>query len=66
MADNFFFLWLPNSKIEIDIPLIGYYPLTEQPDKGIHPDIEIQLNISDILSDKDKVLEKTLELIHRK
>lgn len=61
-----FFLWLPNSKIEIDIPLIGYYPLTEQPDKGIHPDIEIQLNISDILSDKDKVLEKTLELIHRK
>lgn len=61
-----FFLWLPNSKIEIDIPLIGYYPLTEQPDKGINPDIEIQLNISDILSDKDKVLEKTLELIHRK
>ncbi len=61
-----FFLWLPNSKIEIDIPLIGYYPLTEQPDKGINPDIEIQLNISDILSNKDKVLEKTLELINRK
>jgi len=61
-----FFLWLPNSKIEIDIPLIGYYPLMEQPDKGINPDIEIPLTISDILSDKDKVLEKTLELINRK
>lgn len=58
-----FFLWLPNSKIEIDIPLIGYYPLTEQPDKGINPDVEISLTISDILSSKDKVLEKTLELI---
>jgi hypothetical protein len=54
---------LPNSKIEIDIPLIGYYPLTEQPDKGIQPDIEVQLTISDILSNKDKVLEKTVEVI---
>lgn len=61
-----FFLWLPNSKIEIDIPLIGYYPMTEQPDKGISPDIEVQLTISDILSNKDKVLEKTLELIKTK
>lgn len=61
-----FFLSLPNSKIEIDIPLIGYYPLTEQPDKGINPDVEIPLAISDILSNKDKVLEKTLELIKNK
>ncbi len=60
-----FFLWLPNSKIEIDIPLIGYYPLTEQPDKGIDPDIEVQLNISDILSNEDKVLETALELIKK-
>jgi hypothetical protein len=61
-----FFLWLPNSKIEIDIPLIGYYPLTDQPDKGISPDISIPLNIQDILSNKDKVLEKTIELIRKK
>lgn len=61
-----FFLWLPNSKIEIDIPLIGYYPLAEQPDKGISPDIEIPLTVSDILSNKDTVLEKTLELIKKK
>ena len=58
-----FFLWLPNSKIEIDIPLIGYYPLTVQPDKGINPDIEVELTLSDLLSSNDKVLEKTLELI---
>ena len=61
-----FFLRLPHSKIEIDIPLIGYYPLTEQPDKGIKPDIEIPLTISDLLSNKDRVLEKTLELIKNK
>jgi hypothetical protein len=54
---------VPNSKIAIDIPLIGYYPLTEQPDKGIKPDIEVQLTISDILSNKDKVMEKTVGVI---
>jgi len=58
-----FFLWLPNSKIEIDVPLIGYYPLAEQPDKGINPGIEVAMTISDIFSGKDKVLDKTLELI---
>jgi hypothetical protein len=62
-AGQLFFLRLPNSKIEIDIPLIGYYPLTEQPDKGIKPDIEVQLTISDILSNKDKVMEKTVGVI---
>lgn len=61
-----FFLWLPNSKIEIDIPLIGYYPLTEQADRGIKPDVEVPLAIADIFSSKDKVLETTLELIKNK
>lgn len=61
-----FFLRLPNSKIEIDIPLIGYYPLTEQPDRGINPDVEIPLDVSDILSKEDIVLEKTMELIKKK
>lgn len=58
-----FFLWLPNSKIEIDIPLIGYYPLSEQPDRGLIPDVEVPLTLTDFLSGKDRVLEKALELI---
>lgn len=58
-----FFLRLPNSTIEVDVPLIGYYPLTEQPNKGIDPDIMVQPEMSDILLNKDKVLEKALELI---
>lgn len=60
-----FFLWLPNSKIEIDIPLIGYYPLTEQPDRGLTPDMEVASTIADILSGKDKVLEKAIEQISK-
>ena len=60
-----FFLRLPNSKIAIDVPLIGYYPLKAQADKGIKPDIEVPLTIADILSDNDKVLDKTMEIIKR-
>lgn len=60
---NLFFLRLPNSKIEIDIPLIGYYPLVEQPDEGLTPDIIVLPEIIDIINKKDVVLEKALELI---
>ena len=34
------FLKLPSSGIEVDIPLVGYYPLTPQPDRGVEPDVE--------------------------
>ncbi len=39
---------LPNSKIEIDLPLIGYYPLRERPDAGLQPDILIEPDVRDI------------------
>lgn len=32
------FLKLPASGIEVDVPLVGYYPATPQPDRGIVPD----------------------------
>ena len=60
-----FFLRLPNSKIEIDIPLIGYYPLTEQPDEGLTPDIVVTKTLEDIANKKDLDLEKALEIINQ-
>lgn len=33
------FLKLPASGIEVDVPLVGYYPATPQPDRGIVPDV---------------------------
>jgi len=33
-----FFLRLPHSGIEMDIPLIGSFPYSEQPDQGVVPD----------------------------
>lgn len=43
-----FFLTLPNSKIEMDIPLIATVPLTQQPDEGIMPDVYVRPNVEDV------------------
>jgi hypothetical protein len=49
----FFFLTLPNSKIELDVPLIARFPLVERPDAGITPDILVTPSADDIVSGKD-------------
>ncbi len=58
-----FFLNLPNSKIEMDIPLIADYPLTEQPDKGLEPDIMVKTSIEHIANGVDTQLEEVLKMI---
>lgn len=62
-----FFLKLPNTKLEIDIPLIGYYPITHLTDEGIIPDIRIPTTINDIKSNIDSQLNYiTNQLIKKK
>lgn len=55
-----FFATLPNSQIEIDIPIIAYLPATEQPDAGLKPDVELSDTREDIAAGRDSVLEWTL------
>lgn len=57
-----FFLRLPNSALEMDIPLIGYYPLGEQPDSGVVPDVQILPSIEGISSGIDSALEAALKV----
>jgi C-terminal processing protease CtpA/Prc len=35
------FMTLPRSGIEVDLPLVGYFPLTPQPDEGVVPDVVV-------------------------
>ena len=44
----FFFLRLPNSKIEIDLPLIGFFPPETRPDAGLLPDVPITPDVKDV------------------
>jgi hypothetical protein len=52
----FLFLRLPASGIEVDIPLIGYFPPTPQPDAGIEPDVPVSDSVEDIASGVDRAM----------
>ena len=56
-GDNYFFLRLPNSKIEIDIPIFFQAPLNlSQPDSGVIPDVVVKSEIKDIVNGVDSEL----------
>lgn len=61
----FFFLRLPESGIEVDLPLIGQFPIAERlpPDAGLEPDIHVPPRVEDVAAGRDAELETTLALI---
>ena len=59
----FFFLRLPNSKIELDLPLVGQFPPTPQPDGGVTPDIVVPRTIEDVQRGADPELAAALGAI---
>ncbi len=55
----FFFLRLPHSGIEMDLPLIGTFPTAPAPDAGVTPDIAVELTSTDIATGRDAVIAVT-------
>lgn len=54
----FFFVRLPRTGLEVDLPLIGYYPSGPlRPDAGLAPDVPVPLNVADIAAGRDRALE---------
>lgn len=53
----FFFLELPRTGIEVDIPLIGFFPTEPRPDAGLAPDIAVTTRIKDLTNGVDTALE---------
>jgi hypothetical protein len=53
---SFFFVRLPRTGFEVDLPLVAGIPMTEQPDAGVIPDIPVTPSISDIASGSDAEL----------
>ncbi|MBX2845002.1 MAG: hypothetical protein KTR13_02225 [Saprospiraceae bacterium] len=60
---NMLFLKLPNSKVNIDIPLWGEGPGTDLPDRGVEPDIYVQPNIDDFIRGKDSEIAAVLDMV---
>ena len=63
-----FRLVLPNSKLVLPVPVVGYYMAIDgaaQGRRGIRPDREVTYSIEDIVAGRDKAMEAALELVAR-
>lgn len=60
------FFSLPNSKIEMDLPLLWQRPLTDQKDEGVHPDYSIITTSKHIAKGSDAQLDYILKHLVRK
>jgi hypothetical protein len=58
----FFFLRLPASGLEADLPLIGRFPLRPMPDAGLLPDVPVEDRPEDVAAGRDRVLEEALRI----
>ena len=61
----FFFARLPQSGIEFDVPLIGYFPDGPMPDAGVAPDIMAIPTPDDIAAGRDVALERAVAALRR-
>lgn len=61
----FFFSRLPKTGIEVDVPLIGQFPISDQPlpDAGLKPDVYVKPSIADIAAGRDAELAAVLQRI---
>ena len=48
-----FFVRLPESGLEFDLPLKGYFPAVAQPDAAVLPDVRIKPTVADIAAGRD-------------
>ena len=58
----FFFLRLPKSQIEIDVPLVGAFPASPQSDAGLTPDVLVTPSLQDIVEGKDVDMDRVAAL----
>lgn len=56
----FYFLRLPRTGVEVDLPLIGTFPLTPQPDAGVTPDVLAPRTRTVLAQRRDPALEAAL------
>lgn len=61
----YFFVRLPESGLEFDLPIKGYYPERPQPDAGMEPHIAVAASAADIAAGYDKVMETARSLLRR-
>lgn len=56
IGGGFFFVRLPASELEFDVPLIGYFPKEQRRDGGVIPDRKTQTTAADIAAGRDPTM----------
>lgn len=59
----FFFLHLPNSQIEVDLPVVGQFPISAQPDRGVLPDVPVHITAQDLQDGRDAEMDVVRALL---
>lgn len=62
----FFFLRLPASRLEVDLPLIASFPATPQPDAAIEPDIQVAMTAQAIAAGQDPQMRAATAFVLRR
>lgn len=59
----FYFLRLPDSALEVDVPLIGAFARTPKPNAGLEPNIRVAVTAQDIATGRDPVLATAVQAV---
>lgn len=59
----FFFVRLPASGLEFDLPLVGYFATTPQPDAGLDPDVRVASTAVDIAKGLDRAMASAIDWV---
>lgn len=65
-GDAYFFVRLPETGLEVDLPIVGSFPVQPQPDAGIRPDRLVKLRARDIAEGRDRQFEAALAILRGK
>jgi len=60
IGGGFFFVRLPASGLEFDLPLIGYFPDGPRRDRGVEPDVTVHTTATDTAGGRDPVMESAV------
>jgi hypothetical protein len=59
----YFFVRLPGTGLEVDLPIIGYFPDRPQPDAGVVPHVAIAVTQADLAAGVDRQMEVALRQV---
>jgi hypothetical protein len=60
-AEKFMFCRLPSTGLEVDVPLVGFFPDGAPPDSGLVPDVAISQTWRDVASGFDRTMDRAMK-----